>query len=273
MVNGLLVQDLFDAPSPNRAFWTIAIEAQLYLVFPLLLLMIRRVNAVAMLATVTAAVVGVLLLAPAVPLFNATAIRLEIDFAALFATGIVAAGIVSASHRLRAWPWHWLAFAAAAPVVAAIAWMGSVWTITNFFWIDLALGPAIGCLLAALGSFTGARQARTENAGSRPAPLVRVLDTRPLRSLGSFSYSLYLTHAPIVVLVNEFVVADRIRQGVPSFLVSIAIVIPVSIVAARAFSAVFEAPFLRHRTWPALRAAMASRLRRADAPQPSTSDA
>ena len=42
VVNGLLVQNLVGAPSPNRAFWSIAVEAQLYVLFPLLLLMVRR---------------------------------------------------------------------------------------------------------------------------------------------------------------------------------------------------------------------------------------
>ena len=45
VVNGLLIQDVFGVPSPNRAFWSIAIEAQLYVVLPLLLLVTRRVNA------------------------------------------------------------------------------------------------------------------------------------------------------------------------------------------------------------------------------------
>src|SRR3954454_5627813 len=39
LVNGLLVQNVFAAPSPNRAFWSMAVEAQLYVVLPLLLLM------------------------------------------------------------------------------------------------------------------------------------------------------------------------------------------------------------------------------------------
>ena len=38
VVYGFLVQDVFGSPSPNGAFWSIAIEAQLYLLFPLLLL-------------------------------------------------------------------------------------------------------------------------------------------------------------------------------------------------------------------------------------------
>ncbi|GAB3883571.1 hypothetical protein GCM10027612_15910 [Microbispora bryophytorum subsp. camponoti] len=42
VVYGLLVQDLFGSPSPNGAFWSIAVEAQLYIVFPLMLLVLRR---------------------------------------------------------------------------------------------------------------------------------------------------------------------------------------------------------------------------------------
>src|SRR5690242_1935820 len=59
VVNGLLVQNLVGAPTPNRAFWSLAVEAQLYLAFPLLLLMVRRWGAVAMLAVVVPVVATV----------------------------------------------------------------------------------------------------------------------------------------------------------------------------------------------------------------------
>ena len=49
-VYGFLVQDIFGSPSPNGAFWSIAIEAQLYLLFPLLLLVRRRWGAAVLLA-------------------------------------------------------------------------------------------------------------------------------------------------------------------------------------------------------------------------------
>src|SRR6185312_11386820 len=74
------------------------------------------------------------------------------DLAVLFAIGVLAAGIVRATDRVRAWPWHWLALAAAVPVLATVAVEGSVWTIDHLFWVDLALGPAIGCLLAAVAT-------------------------------------------------------------------------------------------------------------------------
>ncbi len=249
IVNGLLLQDVYAAPSPNRAFWSIAIEAQLYIVFPLLLLMIRRINAITMLSAVTFVVVTTGLLAPHVAWANKALIQYTPDLAVLFAIGVLTAGILTASKRRRAWPWPWLALAAVTPVIAVMAWKGSVWTIDNLFWIDLAIGPAIGCLIAAV-------------ATDRPKPLVRVLDTRPLRSLGSFSYSLYLTHAPIVIFVYYGIVAGRVRQGVPVFLVLLAILLPVTVIFARLFAAVFEIPFQKHRGWGALWGAMPHRRRR-----------
>src|SRR4051794_34285943 len=53
VVYGLLIQDITGSPSPNGAFWSIAVEAQLYLLLPLLLLVIRKYGLVPMLATVT----------------------------------------------------------------------------------------------------------------------------------------------------------------------------------------------------------------------------
>jgi peptidoglycan/LPS O-acetylase OafA/YrhL len=67
---------------------------------------------------------------------------------------------------------------------------------------------------------------------------------------------LYLTHAPIVAIVYEKIVAGRVGQGVPAFLVSLAIVLPLTIVFARLFASVFETPFMssqRVRRAPRLR--------------------
>ena len=235
VVNGLLVQNIVGAPSPNRAFWSMAVEAQLYVLFPLLLLTVRRWGAIVMLATVTLVVAAVGIVGPHVSRLDTFVIHSPPDLAALFALGIVTAGIVGASRARRSWPWGRLALAAAAPVVATIAWQGSVWTLDHLFWVDLALGPAIACLLAAL-------------ATGHAAPLRRLLDTRPIRSLGSCSYSLYLTHAPIVVIVYEGVVVGRVAQGVPAFVVTVAVALPLAIVFARMFASVFEIPFVRHRS-------------------------
>jgi peptidoglycan/LPS O-acetylase OafA/YrhL len=242
LVNGLLVQNIVGAPSPNRSLWTMAVEAQLYLLFPLLLLTVRRFGAVVMVAAVALVVAAVGIVGPHVPRLDTFVIQSAPDLAALFAIGILAAGIVGASRARRSWPWAWLALAAAAPVVATIWWRGSVWTLDHLFWVDLALGPAIACLLAALAS-------------GRPAPLLRLLDSRPIRSLGLSSYSLYLIHGPIVIVVYEEFVAGRFRHGALAFLVTVALVVPLTIALARLFAAVFEPPFRwrRSSSWPVRR--------------------
>ena len=235
LVNGLLVQNVVGAHSPNAAFWSMAVEAQLYIAFPLLLLMVRRWNGLVMVAIVAIVVAAVGIAAPNLPPVDTFVIQSAPDLAALFAVGMLAAGIVGASSARRSWPWPRLALAAVIPVLLTGAFKGSVWTLDHLYWVDLALGPAIACLLA--GLVTG-----------RPALLLRGLDARPMRRLGSFSYSLYLIHAPIVAIVCERILADRVPQGVPFFLASLALVLPLTIGFAWCFSMVFETRFRRPRS-------------------------
>jgi peptidoglycan/LPS O-acetylase OafA/YrhL len=230
LVNGLLVQNIVGAPSPNRAFWSLAVEAQLYLLFPALLWWSRRWGSAAMLASVALVVAIVGIAGPHIARVDTFVIQSAPDLAALFAIGMVAAGIVARGPSQ--WPWHWLALGALAPVLALIALQGSVWTLGNIYWVDLAVAPAIACLLVALAS-------------ARPAALVRVLGTRPLRRLGSSSYSLYLIHLPILTVVYDRVVRGRIAPGNASFLALAAIVVPLTIAASQVFAQCFELPFQR----------------------------
>jgi peptidoglycan/LPS O-acetylase OafA/YrhL len=247
LVYGVLGQDFVSVGSPNRAFWSIAIEAQLYVLLPALLLLARRVSALAMVALVAAVVVGVGLLGPHLALMNDALLKFTPDLAVLFAVGVLAAGIVTASERIRGLPWPSYALVAAIGAVALIWSRGSTWTNVNLFWVDLAWAPAIGCLLAAI-------------ATSRPQPLLRMLDAQPLRRLGSFSYSLYLTHMPIVIAVSYGLVLGRVAPGTSTFLVLSAIVLPVTVGFAWLFAAVFELPFQRHRGWAPLRRAVLTRV-------------
>ena len=248
VVYGLLAQDAFSVGIPNRAFWSIAVEAQLYVMLPLLLLLVRRVSARAMVGLVAAIVVTIGLLGPHVPLMNSALVKFTPDLAVLFAVGLLAAGIVTAGEHTRSRPWGGYALAAAVPVIALMVIKGGTWSNSNLFWLDLAWAPALGCFLAAV-------------ATARPRFVVRFLDSRALRSLGSFSYSLYLTHLPIVMAVSYGLVLGRVASGTPAFFVLAAILLPVTVCFARLFAAVFELPFQRHRGWAALRQAMPAWLR------------
>jgi peptidoglycan/LPS O-acetylase OafA/YrhL len=228
------------APTPNGTFWSIAVEAELYVVFPLLLLLRRRLGGAALLALATVPVIALGVLDHAVsgvsPVDKLSGLTPQL--APLFALGVVGAGVVVAGDRVRALPWPWLAALAAAPVLVLMAVAGTVWTARHYFWVDLAIGPAMVLLLVAVTS-------------GRPAPLVRLLDTPPVRGLGTFSYSLYLVQLPIVVVVSRMISGHHLVQpGLPTFVLTVAVAVPLALTLARMFAAVFEIPFQRHRGWP-----------------------
>jgi len=201
------------------------------------------VSARAMVGLVAVIVVTMGLLGPHVPVLNSALLKYTPDLAVLFAVGLLAAGIATAGERTRSRPWGGYALAAAVPVIALMVIEGGTWSNTNLFWLDLAWAPALGCFLAAV-------------ATSRPRFVVGFLNSRLPRSLGSFSYSLYLTHLPIVMAVSYGLVLGRVASGTPTFFVLAAILLPVTVCFARLFAAVFELPFQRHRGWAALRQAM-----------------
>ncbi|MCX4882225.1 acyltransferase [Streptomyces sp. NBC_00847] len=241
----LVIQDIFTAPTPNGAFWSIAVEAELYLLFPVLLFMRRRLGATLLVAGVTLLVVVRGLLAE-----NATPVEgdnwLTPNLAPVFVAGLVGAGILVARKEIRRLPWHWLAALAALPVLSLVAFKGSRWTVHHYFWVDLAIAPAMTMFIAAV-------------ATGRPTLLMRLLATRPMRSLGNFSYSLYLIHLPIVMVVVRKIAPDHVPTGLPTFWFTIIVGLPASILSAWLFAAVFEMPFKRNRSWKAMMTAVSSR--------------
>ncbi|MEU2739609.1 acyltransferase [Streptomyces sp. NPDC007095] len=243
LVYGFVVQDMFTAPTPNGAFWSIGVEAELYLVFPLLLLVRRRLGAVVLVAGVTLLVVARGLLAP-----NASPVEgvnwLTPNLAPVFVAGLVGAGIVVAPEKFRRLPWHWLAAPAVLPVVALVVIKGSVWTVDHYFWIDLAVAPAMTMMIAAV-------------ATGRPAFLMRLLATRLMRGLGDFSYSLYLVHLPIVMIVCRKMAPHFVSPGLPAFWFTLAVALPASVLGAWLFAKVFELPFKRNRSWKSMFSAAA----------------
>jgi peptidoglycan/LPS O-acetylase OafA/YrhL len=232
-VFGLLLQDVVHARTPNGAFWSVAVEAELYLLFPLFLLIRRRLGAV------------VLLAATALPLLAYGVIRgaptegdtgLTWHLAPVFAAGIVAAGI-----RARL-PWHWLSAAAILPVLYMIHVKGSYWTGHHYFWIDLAIMPGLTMLIIAVAT--------------RSAPwLTRLLASRPLHGLGRISYSLYLIHLPILTVLAKKVAPHYAEKGPHTWIFVVVVGVPLSLAVAWLFAQIFELPFQRHRSWKAIVAA------------------
>jgi peptidoglycan/LPS O-acetylase OafA/YrhL len=174
----------------NGPLWSVASEWQIYFFFPLVLLPTwRRLGMLGALALAALLGYAPLLLWP-------VASNVAIPwYLLLFALGMAAAAIgfsaAPLATRLRqGLDWTWCSRALWLGCVALSSVAGKLWFGLKPV-ADLLVGLATTALLIAL-----TLRAQRADRGA----LLRLLESRPLVSLGHFSYSLYLTHLPILAL-------------------------------------------------------------------------
>lgn len=230
--------------------WSVAVEWQIYFVFPVLLLLRRRWGTAA--AVLGAFVVGYgqdlagpllrLLGVDATPVGSAVLRaadaygRCGAPFLALFALGMAGAVIAHANdpraRRIRErLPWDVLALKATVLVALQIILAGE-----DGFLVLPLLGLAALALLVGCGRRAGG------TVGSWPHPRA-LLELRPCVWLGTISYSLYLVHYPVLAVSHRVLMAfgfgAAARLGVLMLVVA-----PVSVGLAYLFHCAFERPFL-----------------------------
>lgn len=176
----------------NGPLWSVATEWQIYFFFPWLLLPLwRRFGLVT--AFLVAAVIGYLPLA----IVTARASAAIPWYLALFALGMAAAAVVHSSRgfeaalRVRV-PWRYLTGGLwACSAVGGLAF-GSIWFQVKPL-TDLLLGFATASFLV---------YAALTLEASKSTRLLALLGSKAAVGLGHFSYSLYLTHLPVLALVH-----------------------------------------------------------------------
>jgi peptidoglycan/LPS O-acetylase OafA/YrhL len=220
-----LIHNLFYATTEylNGPLWTIALECQIYLVFAVLLIPVwRRFGLIAQLAIALA--LGL------VPHYALLSLDWTLPWLlGLFAMGVAAASLVARKTLPRV-PFGWLALAATAVTVVLVLPYREGVTPDGALWpADFAAGAAIALFFVA-----GARNERL-------LP-VRLLALRPVVLLGTFSYSLYLIHGPLVDVTGAALA--RLHAGVPASALAYALLVPLVVAAAYAFYRVFERPFM-----------------------------
>ena len=226
LANGLMLQDLWQPGKVNHAFWSVAIESRIYLLFPLVVWAFRRAGPIA--AAVLLAGVGVGLGYACRPLGHED-LQLNPLYFALFVLGGLAAS--------RRWQPS-LALSIATVATAVAIWQQ--WNTNVPPWLmrqpmqELAVGLTAAGWLAYW-------------AGDWATVARRVLSWRPLPAVGVFAYSLYLVHAPLVQLSWQWFVRPRGLTGGPALAVLLATALPITIAAAYGFYLVAERPFLSRR--------------------------
>jgi peptidoglycan/LPS O-acetylase OafA/YrhL len=218
----------------NGPLWSVASEWQIYFFFPLVLLPLwRRVG-------MLGALLGAALLGYA-PLWlvPATA-RVAIPwYLLLFAFGMAAASIGFSHHELERRirtrvPWRlvssglWLACIVFSNIAA------SLW-----FRLKPVVDPLIGLATATL-----LVQLTREGISGKRGRLLALLESRALVALGHFSYSLYLTHLPVLALCY-FALRGLNISGVP-FILAISLVGGLSsVLLGYGFHVFVERPFMK----------------------------
>jgi peptidoglycan/LPS O-acetylase OafA/YrhL len=239
----LLVHNLFPTwvYRINGPLWSVATEWQIYFFFPLLLLPIWR--RAGLLSTVGAGfALGCL------PLWLAPKLaeRWIPWYLGLFALGMGAAAI---GFSPRLWerrarehtPWKLLSW-----LLLACCVVGSNVWVDAWFRLMPVSDALVGATTAAfLVHWTDCVLGHAAGTQEKPA-LLRVLETRALVSLGHFSYSLYLTHLPIVALC--YFALRPIALSVAARMVAMMVLaLPASVGLAYGFFLVFERRFMQKR--------------------------
>ena len=231
----------YGPPAPLEHLWSLAVEEQFYLIWPLILIValgvLRRPAHRALVAWAGALVSALIMLAIYVPGSDPSMVYYGTDthasalmVGAALALTLPLARVAAAAGRMRLW----LDVAGAAGIVL-LAW--SMW---HFSGANPAVYP-FGLVLAALAA--GALVL----AAAAPGRIGAALSVRPLRWLGIRSYAIYLWHWPVIAISTG--IDERAATTWPVRL--LVTVLPIALAAAS--WRWLEEPILRNGFRPVLR--------------------
>jgi len=236
----LLVQDFFATSHINYVFWSIATEWQIYWLFPVLVWLWRRQGPA---ATVSMA----LLVGYALRLGFADTriVRSAPHFIGLFSLGMLAAYLSRSAtsryaHLRDRMPWGLIALAGLFADTAMCASWGWSQSVERFYILDFATGLGAMALLV-------------YTSGPTKRRATEILACKPLVFIGTFSYSVYLVHAPIIQVFWQYVLRPAHLTAVPMFFAFMGPCAIVMLALSYGFFRLVEEPFMRRKNETAAR--------------------
>lgn len=237
----------------NGPLWTVGTEFQIYFLFPMLLLpLLKKLGPWGMII-----VVGLLCtqLGWLSTWFGPDIAWNGPPFPFSFAIGMTAALVVfnpSASYaRLRNLPWAWIGSVLFVIGIGLLVAADNTDTMAKVgrFYLEIPFILGTGGLIAA----GGIRQVSDFQTGASQNPLVKFLGSKSMLGLAGFSYSLYLTHHPIVIVLCALAAKAHLPALISVYGVSLAALI-ICLPVAYLVSLAVEKPFLRARKAAAAKA-------------------
>lgn len=235
--HALLIQDtLFHTANKiNHPLWSISVEWRIYFLFPLLIVLFRKLGGV-LTTLLTAAVFFPIQIALQHVLIGGVQLNygpggMCLHYVVMFTIGMLACDVAFSKPevypKLQRMPWTKIApFATLGLIAYFVLGKGLL-----FLFDDVAVGLWVFCLLISLS--------RGEGQLSK-----RILSWKPIVFLGTFAYSIYLTHAFTLQLVTQYAVRPLHLAPTPTVLLTILVGTLISIPVAYLFFLFAERPFL-----------------------------
>lgn len=216
--------------SINSPMWTVATEWQIYFLFPILLLPCRR-----RFGLISVVIVGFLIGIVPLYLLNGLFASPSPWFIGLFALGMAAADMgFSQKPKL-------IALKNSLPWTLLIIGFFSIAVLTEWKKLGLDVWISDGfCGLATACLLIYCTKATMED--KKPPLILQLFEHRLAIALGSFSYSLYLTHGVVVTLLGHFLLMRLTPLQFTEIFYLLAV--PMSLIIGYLFYLAFERPFI-----------------------------